>query len=75
MADSLVERSDAKLLKADNEHIWILYGNYRLQYDHQAKKLVRLTNLSAWQPDKILLDEENIWLVSGKDGLLYGLSL
>jgi len=75
LADSLVENSNAKLLKADNENIWMLYGNYMLQYNHQTKKLVRLTDLSAWQPEKVLLDEENIWLVSGKDGLLYGLSL
>jgi hypothetical protein len=75
LADSLVERSNAKLLKADNEHVWIWYGNYLLQYDHKIKKLVRLTDLGAWQPEKVVLDEENIWLVSGKDGLLYGLSL
>ncbi|MEO6542068.1 MAG: PQQ-binding-like beta-propeller repeat protein [Ferruginibacter sp.] len=75
LADSLVERSDAKLLKADNENIWMLYGNHLLQYNHKIKKLSSITNLSAWQPEKILLDEENIWLVSGKDGLLYGLSL
>jgi hypothetical protein len=75
LSDSLVEYSNAKLLKADNENIWMLYGNYLLQYDHKAKKLVRLTDFTAWQPHRVVLDEENIWLVSGKDGLLYGLSL
>ena len=75
LADSLVENSDTKLLKADNENIWILYSDHLLQYNHKTKKLVRSTNLNAWQPNSVLLDEENIWLVSGKDGLLYGLSL
>jgi hypothetical protein len=75
LADSLVERSNTKLLKADNENIWILYGNHLLQYNHKEKKLVKITDLSAWQPDTALLNEENIWLISGKDGLLYGLSL
>ena len=75
LADSLVENSDTKLLKADNENIWILYNNHLLQYNHKTKKLVRSTNLTAWQPNSVLLDENNIWLISGKDGLLYGLSL
>ena len=75
LSDSLVERSNAKLLKADNENIWMLYGNHLLQYNHKTKKLAKLTDLSAWQPYCVSLDAENIWLVSGKDGLLYGLSL
>ena len=75
LADSLVENSDTKLLKADNENVWILYSDHLLQYNHKTKQLVRLTNLTAWQPQQVLLDEENIWLISGKDGLLYGLSL
>ena len=75
LAESLVENSDTKLLKADNENIWILYSDHLLQYNHKTKKLVRLTNLAAWEPKQLLLDEENVWLVSGKDGLLYGLSL
>lgn len=75
LADSLFENSETKLLKADNENIWILYGDHLLQYNHKTKKLVRLTNLTAWQPHQVLLDEEDIWLISGKDGLLYGLTL
>ena len=75
LVDSLVENSDTKLLKADNENIWILYSDHLIQYNHKTKKLVRLTDLTAWQPNSVLLDEENIWLISGKDGLLYGLGL
>ena len=75
LADSLVENSDTKLLKADNESIWILYGNHLLQYNHKTKLLVKLTDLTPWQPQQVLFDKENIWLISGKDGLLYGLSL
>ena len=75
LTDSLVENSGTKLLKADNENIWILYSDHLLQYNHKIKKLVRLSNLSAWQPHQVLFDGENIWLISGKDGLLYGLTL
>lgn len=75
LPDSLLENNDTKLLRADDENIWILYSDQLLQYNHKIKKLVRVTNLAAWQPHQVLLDEENIWLISGKDGLLYGLKL
>jgi hypothetical protein len=71
----LADDFNTKLLKADDEDIWLLYSNHLLQYNHKTKKLVRLTNLTAWQPASVLLDEANIWLISAKDGLLYGLSL
>ncbi|HMI79295.1 MAG TPA: PQQ-binding-like beta-propeller repeat protein [Ferruginibacter sp.] len=74
LAEELTGISAPRLVKADDENIWILYNEHLLQYDHKIKKLVRMTDLTAWQPHQVLLDEGNIWLVSGKDGLLYGLS-
>ncbi|MBK9533138.1 MAG: PQQ-binding-like beta-propeller repeat protein [Chitinophagaceae bacterium] len=75
LAEELGDNRNNKLLKADNEHIWILCDDKLIQYDHKTKKLFKLTSLTAWQPNSVLLDEGNIWLISGKDGLLYGLSL
>jgi PQQ-like domain len=75
LAEDLADDYNTKLLKADDEHIWLLYSDHLLQYNHKTKKLAKLTNLTAWQPNCLLLDEENIWLISAKDGLLYGLSL
>jgi hypothetical protein len=75
LAEELTDNYNTKLLKADDENIWFLYSNHLLQYNHKTKKLIRLTDLTAWQPNSVLLDEENIWLISGKDGLLYGLVL
>ena len=74
LADDLIDNYNTKLLKADNENIWILYSNHLLQYNHKTKKMVRLIDLTTWQPNMVLPDEENVWLISGKDGLLYGLS-
>ncbi len=71
----LVENDESKLIKADDENVWLLYGDYLLHYNQITKKLASVTNLDNWQPQQVLLDEENIWLISGKDGLLYGLSL
>lgn len=71
----LDEDYNAKLLKADDENIWLLYSGHIFQYNHKTKKAIRLTDLTTWQPEQVLMDEGNIWLISGKDGLLYGLSL
>ena len=75
LAEELGDNRNNKLLKADDENIWILCDDNLIQYNHKIKKLVRLTNLTTWQPNSVLLDDENIWLISGKDGLMYGLSL
>lgn len=75
LLDDLADDFNTKLLKADDEHIWLLHNAHMLKYNHKTKKLVRSTDITAWQPNSVLLDEENIWLISGKDGLLYGLSL
>ena len=74
LAEDLADNYNTKLLKADDENVWLLYSDHLLQYNHKTKKLVRVTDLTAWEPNSVLLDKENIW-VSGKDGLLYGLLL
>lgn len=71
----LEQDNKALLLKADEDNIWILYSGNILQYNHKTKKVIQLTNLTAWEPKEVLLDDENVWLISGKDGLLYGLTL
>ena len=75
LVDDLADNYNTKLLKADDEHIWLLYSAHLLQYNYKTKKIARSTDLTAWQPNSVLLDDENIWLISGKDGLLYGISL
>ncbi len=75
LAEDLADNYTTKLLKADDEHIWLLYSDHLLQYNHKTKKLIRSTDLTNWQPNSVLLDEGNAWLISGKDGLLYGLAL
>jgi hypothetical protein len=74
--DSLPESAGkANLLKADDENIWLFYLNHLIQYNHKTKKVLQRTDLTKWEPHKILLDDKNIWLISRKDGLLYGLSM
>ena len=75
LAADLANDYNAKLVKADNENIWLLYSDHLLRYNHPTKKLDIIANLAKWNPRQLVMDDKNIWLVSGKDGLLYGLSL
>jgi outer membrane protein assembly factor BamB len=64
-----------KLLKADDTHVWIVYYNHLLVYNHAKKTLDQLINLAAWEPHQILMDNNNLWIISKKDGRLYGVSI
>ena len=67
-----------KFYDSPNDVLWITFHKHSLWWCHsnqKIKKLLRQINLTAWQPQQVLFDGENIWLISGKDGLLYGLLL
>jgi hypothetical protein len=64
-----------QLLQADDERIQFVYGDQLLSYAYRKKKLERITDLSSWEPSQVISDGKNVWLISKKDGLLYGLSL
>ncbi len=75
LMDELPESGPTKLLKVADDYVWLQYANHILQYNHKTKKIFKATSFTAWQPQQILLDGDNIWLISGKDGLLYGLTM
>lgn len=66
---------EEKLLKADDEKIWLLTGDYLLVYHFQKKNLVKALDLKAWEPHQAIVDDNKLWLISRKDGLLYGLTM
>ena len=64
-----------KILKADNEILWLLYSEKLIIYNYQKKSLVKIINLEDWEPHQAIFDENRLWLISRKDGLLYGLTI
>ena len=77
LSDELEENSDApaKILNVDDEKITILYSHHFIIYHHRDKKLLKLIDLAQWEPHQAMLDEDKLWLISKKDGLLYGLTI
>ena len=39
LVEELADNYNTKLLNADNEHIWLLYSNHLLQYNHKTKNI------------------------------------
>ena len=64
-----------KSLNADDEKITMLYSHHFIIYHHRDKKLLKLIDLAQWEPHQAILDEGKLWLISKKDGLLYGLTI
>lgn len=64
-----------KILHADDENISLFYNMNYVLYSHRDKKLLKVINLSEWEPHQVLLDDTQLWLISRKDGQLYGLSI
>ena len=77
LSDSLQESEDGikKILKADDKRVWLMFNNWLVVYNYNDKRPEQQLNLSEWQPHQVVLDGERLWLISKKDGLLYGLTI
>lgn len=61
------------LLKADSEKLWLICNDQFIIYNYKSKKPEQVIDLASWQPHQVLPDDDKLWLISKKDGLLYGL--
>ena len=64
-----------KIIKIENEKIWLLKHAVLSHYDYGAGKMIKQYDLGKWQPHQVLIDDKKIWLISKKDGQLYGLNI
>lgn len=64
-----------RILHADDKHVWCLSNNMVLQYALDGKEPFKKYNLAKWNPYRVALDGNTLWLVSRNDGQLYGLTL
>jgi glucose dehydrogenase len=62
-----------KIIKFDDDKIWIMLEGILTGYNIKSGKVFKKYDLSKWQPHQVVIDVNKIWLVSKKDGQLYGL--
>jgi len=63
------------ILKVEENTVWFIYENILAVYDFKNNKTVKAFDLSKWNPHQVILDGNNLWLISRKDGELVGLKL
>jgi hypothetical protein len=66
--------SAEKILRVTTTTVWMFFGGYMLTYDYQRNKLIQAVDLRMWEPHQLILEGSRLWLISRKDGLLYGLT-
>lgn len=64
----------SQLLAASDETVTFVYLNQFIVYNFRQNKVEKRFDLSSRDPYQLLLDNDKLWVISRKDGLLYGLS-
>lgn len=64
-----------EIVKVENDAVWFMYENILGVYDFKKNKTIKAYDLSSWNPHQVVLDGNNVWLISRNDGELVGLSL
>lgn len=62
------------LITADEHTLWFVYNDQLISYDLSKLQTRKIIDLSAYEPYQVVPDGSITWLVSRKDGCLYGLS-
>lgn len=64
-----------EILKVDDSAIWFVSNNAFCVYDYKNDKTLQIFDLTKWNPYQVILDSDNLWVISKNDGQLYGLKL
>ena len=65
----------SEILKVEENTVWFVYENILDVYDFKKNKTIKAYDLSSWNPHKVVLDGNNLWLISRNDGELVGLTI
>lgn len=64
-----------EILKAEDNTVWFFYLDTLVQYDFEHNKTLKTFDLTQWNVNQAILDENNLWMISRKDGQLVGVKL
>jgi len=75
---TLLETGDndySEILKVEENTVWFVYENILVVYDFKKNKTLKAYDLSTWNPHKVILDENKVWLISKINGELVAVEL
>jgi len=64
-----------EILKADDTILWFYYKNIVVVYDYKRNKTVKTYDLGSWDAHQVVLDGNNLWLITKENGELVGVEL
>jgi len=64
-----------EILKIDGSTVWFFYKNVIIVYDYKKDKTIKTFDITQWRAYEVILENNNLWLISRKDGQLVGLEL
>jgi hypothetical protein len=64
-----------EILQIKDNKIWFFYENTLVVYDFKNDKILKTYDLTQWNAHQAVLEGNNLWLISRKDGELIGLEL
>lgn len=65
----------AEILKVEENKVWLCQDNLLLIIDFKKKKQIAQFDLQQWMPYFVVMQQDKVWLISKKDGQLYGITL
>ena len=63
---------ETQLIKVVADTAWILYSGHLLAYNYNKKLLLKDIDLEEYEPHQAIVDGNRLWMISRKDGKLYG---
>lgn len=69
------ENDYAEILKVAENTVWFMYQNILCVYDFNKNITIKTFDLSTWKPHKVILEGNNVWLISKINGELVVLEL
>jgi PQQ-like domain len=79
--DSLIEFPEteiyyhSEILKSTATTVSFVYNAHYIDYDYINQKVLKTLDLTSWEIHQAILEDNKLWIISRKDGQLYGLDL
>ena len=64
-----------EILKVEDNTVWFFYLDTIVLYDFKNNKTLKTFDCTQWNVHQAILENNNLWLISRKDGQLVGLEL
>lgn len=64
-----------QLLDTNLDIVTFVYKDQLIRYNYSKQEIQQQVSLASWQPHQVIVKGNKCWLISKKDGLLYGIGI